>query len=62
MHIRLRICDIFFPWSVSRLIYNLASSLPCVCVCVHVRVLERKHLHVHPCQVSWTFAALSGVR
>lgn len=36
MHIRLRICDIFLPWSVSRLICNLASLFSvrvCVCVC-----------------------------
>lgn len=39
MHIRLRICDIFFPWSVSRLVYNLASLFSaCVCVCARANV------------------------
>lgn len=54
MHIRLRIYHIFLSWSVSKLVYNLAS----VCVCVSLRK-QRKALH--PCQVVWSCVELSSI-
>lgn len=47
MHIRLRIYHIFLSWSVSKLVYNLAS----VCVCVFERESERERALVWSCVV-----------